>query len=78
MLMPRRIPKQIRITAENERFLKQRAGELGVSESEVVRQALAYAAGAVSMVDNRSHTCDDRPTDALQPGSFFIDVESNG
>jgi hypothetical protein len=35
------IRKQIYIDADSERFLKQRSKELGVTEAEVVRQALA-------------------------------------
>jgi hypothetical protein len=42
------IPKQIRISANTNRFLKQRARELGVSESSVVRQALDSAAKHVA------------------------------
>ncbi len=41
--MAQMIRKQIYIDAANEEFLKRRASELGVTEAEVVRQALADA-----------------------------------
>ena len=41
--MAQMIRKQIYIDADNERFLKRRASELGVTEAEVVRQALDEA-----------------------------------
>ena len=41
--MTQMIRKQIYIDAANEKFLKERSTELGVTEAEVVRQALAGA-----------------------------------
>lgn len=41
--MTQMIRKQFYVDADNERFLKRRASELGVTEAEVVRQALAEA-----------------------------------
>ncbi len=41
--MAQMIRKQVYIDAENERFLKERARQLGITEAEVVRQALADA-----------------------------------
>ncbi len=41
--MAQMIRKQIYIDADNERFLKERSHELGITEAEVVRQALAEA-----------------------------------
>jgi hypothetical protein len=41
--MAQMIRKQIYIDADNERFLKERASELGITEAEVVRLALAEA-----------------------------------
>ena len=38
--MAQMIRKQIYINADHERFLKQRSSELGVTEAEVVRQAI--------------------------------------
>ena len=45
--MAQMIRKQIYIDADNERFLKERSSELGITEAEVVRQALAEAAQKV-------------------------------
>ena len=42
--MAQMIRKQIYLDADSERFLKQRSQELGVTEAEVVRQALASEA----------------------------------
>ena len=41
--MAQMIRKQIYIDADDERFLKERSSELGITEAEVVRQALAGA-----------------------------------
>jgi hypothetical protein len=52
------IRKQIYIDAGNERFLKQRALELGVTEAEVVRKALT-AAEERAVSDKRLEALED-------------------
>lgn len=46
--MGRMVRKQIYITAQQERQLKQRASELDVSEAELIRRALDLALGGVT------------------------------
>src|SRR5688500_14808668 len=58
--MAQMIRKQIYIDADNERFLKERATELGVTEAEGVRQAMAEAARQA-----RSERCDTALRDLL-------------
>ena len=56
--MAQMIRKQIYIDAEHERFLKRRSRELGVTEAEVVRQALAEAQRQQT-TRNRQQALDD-------------------
>jgi len=56
--MAQMIRKQIYIDADNERFLKRRSSELGITEAEVVRQALADAAERV-VWDKRREALED-------------------
>lgn len=60
--MAQMIRKQIYIDADNERFLKERSSELGVTEAEVVRQALAEAAERAAS-DERLQALEDILTD---------------
>jgi len=56
------IPKQVRIDVTIDRFLKQRAIELGVSESEIVRRALTAAAQDADRERNLGQTLEEEPT----------------
>lgn len=56
--MAQMIRKQIYIDAEQDRFLKQRSAELGVSEAEIIRQAL----GSVVCEAARQAEANDRIT----------------
>lgn len=76
--MAQMIRKQIYIDAANEKFLKQRASELGVTEAEVVRQALTEAERQVMSASRRealdrllTYIREHRTFDAPQTGWKF-------
>lgn len=76
--MAQMIRKQIYIDADNERFLKERSSELGITEAEVVRQALAEAECRVRDQSRRealnrllTHIREHRTFDAPRTGWKF-------
>ena len=80
--MAQMIRKQIYIDADNERYLKERSKELGITEAEVVRQALAMAAEQAG-ADRRlealdsvlSYVCKHRMRDVPQTGQWKFNRE---